>query len=293
MGFKTIFARGSSHHRRRLVGEDRAKEQAGAQSLDWWRACADPPSRSSWRARGPPDATSSRCHGVPIGGTQLVVMAGPCSVESRSRLSSWRRRGREGGRRPGAPRRRVSSRGTRPTASRARGGGLSSERGEQKRPACPSSRRSWSLTRWNWLAQHADIPPDRRAQRAEFLVLKRVADCGKPCSWKRGMSTSIQEWLLAARVRAGRGNPEVILCERGYPDIRDVPHAIHARISTQHPVIKKLSALPIPWIPRMHGPLGSKSQQWPRRAWRGADGRIIEVHNNPARRSRMGHSRQA
>jgi len=55
-----------------------------------------------------------------------------------------------------------------------------------------------------------------------FSLLKRVAECGKPVLLKRGMSTSIQEWLLSAEYVLAGGNPNVILCERGIRHLRDL-----------------------------------------------------------------------
>jgi len=88
MGFKTHLSRGDVRTIVGVVGEDRAKEQLLAlQSLDCVESVVrilQPFKLASREAH--PDATQFKVHGVPIGGTQLVVMAGPCSVESRPQL---------------------------------------------------------------------------------------------------------------------------------------------------------------------------------------------------------------
>src|SRR3990172_4306426 len=76
-----------------------------------------------------------------------------------------------------------------------------------------------------------------------FSLLKRVAECGKPVLLKRGMSTSIQEWLLSAEYVLAGGNPNVILCERG---IRTFETSTRYTLDLNAiPVVKKLSHLPV------------------------------------------------
>src|SRR2546428_2878712 len=93
------------------------------------------------------------------------------------------------------------------------------------------------------VAQHADILQIGARNVQNFSLLKRVAECGKPVLLKRGMSTSIQEWLLAAEYVLAGGNPNVILCERG---IRTFETSTRFTLDLNAiPVIKKLSHPPV------------------------------------------------
>ena len=93
------------------------------------------------------------------------------------------------------------------------------------------------------VAQHADILQIGARNVQNFSLLKRVAECGKPVLLKRGMSTSIQEWLLSAEYVLAGGNPNVILCERG---IRTFETSTRYTLDLNAiPVVKKLSHLPI------------------------------------------------
>ena len=130
------------------------------------------------------------------------------------------------------------------------------------------------------VAQHADILQIGARNIQNFSLLKRVAECGKPVLLKRGMSTSIQEWLLSAEYVLAGGNPNVILCERG---IRTFETSTRFTLDLNAiPVVKKLSHLPV-FVDPSHG-----TGHWEYVASMakaalaaGADGLIIEVHNNP------------
>jgi 3-deoxy-7-phosphoheptulonate synthase len=131
------------------------------------------------------------------------------------------------------------------------------------------------------VAEHADILQIGARNIQNFSLLKRVAECGKPVLLKRGMSTSIQEWLLSAEYVLAGGNPNVILCERG---IRTFETSTRFTLDLNAiPVVKKLSHLPV-LVDPSHG-----TGHWEYVAAMakaglaaGADGLIIEVHNNPA-----------
>jgi 3-deoxy-7-phosphoheptulonate synthase len=107
-----------------------------------------------------------------------------------------------------------------------------------------------------------------------------VAECGKPVLLKRGMSTTIQEWLLSAEYILSGGNPNVILCERG---IRTFETATRFTLDLNAvPVVKKLSHLPI-LVDPSHGTGHWEYVEAMARAGlaAGADGLLIEVHNKP------------
>src|SRR2546427_12697256 len=93
------------------------------------------------------------------------------------------------------------------------------------------------------VAQYADILQIDARSIQNFSLLRRVAETKKPVLLKRGMATSIQEWLLSAEYVLSGGNPNVILCERG---IRTFETATRFTLDLSAvPVVKKLSHLPV------------------------------------------------
>ena len=131
------------------------------------------------------------------------------------------------------------------------------------------------------VAEHADILQIGARNVQNFSLLKRVAECGKPVLLKRGMSTTIQEWLLSAEYVLAGGNPNVILCERGHPHLRDL-HPLHPRPQRDPGGEEALAPAGLRRPEPRHRALGVRVGRWPRPALAaGADGLIIEVHHNP------------
>jgi 3-deoxy-7-phosphoheptulonate synthase len=113
-----------------------------------------------------------------------------------------------------------------------------------------------------------------------FIFLKELGKTQKPILLKRGMSATIEEWLLAAEYVLMGGNHQVILCERGIRTFE--PSTRNTLDISAIPIVKKLSHLPIIVDPS-HG-TGSRSMIIPmsRSAIAaGADGLLVEVHKNP------------
>ena len=130
------------------------------------------------------------------------------------------------------------------------------------------------------VAEHADILQIGARNVQNFSLLRRVGAAGKPVLLKRGMSTSIQEWLLSAEYVLSGGNPNVILCERG---IRTFETSTRFTLDLNAvPVLKKLTHLPVVVDPS-HG-----TGHWEyvesmacAAVAAGADGLLIEVHPRP------------
>ena len=132
------------------------------------------------------------------------------------------------------------------------------------------------------VAAYADIIQIGARTMHTFRLLERVADTGKPILLKRGFHATIREWLLAAEYILKRGNPNVILCERGIRSF-DSEFARNVLDLTAIQVAKKESHLPVIADPS-HG-TGVRDYVIPmaRAAIAaGADGLIIESHPNPA-----------
>jgi 3-deoxy-7-phosphoheptulonate synthase len=130
------------------------------------------------------------------------------------------------------------------------------------------------------VAEHADILQIGARNVQNFSLLRRVAETKKPVLLKRGMSTTIQEWLMCAEYVLAGGNPNVILCERG---IRTFETATRFTLDLNAlPVVKKLSHLPVVVDPS-HGTGHWEYVEAMAMAGvaAGADGLIIEVHPRP------------
>lgn len=116
-----------------------------------------------------------------------------------------------------------------------------------------------------------------------FSLLKKVGATGKPILLKRGLSATIEEWLMAAEYILATGNPNVILCERGIRSF-DSKHTRNTLDLAVVPVLKALTHLPI-MIDPSHAT--GKAEYVPAMAMAaigaGADGLMIEVHLNPAK----------
>jgi 3-deoxy-7-phosphoheptulonate synthase len=130
------------------------------------------------------------------------------------------------------------------------------------------------------VAAHADILQIGARNVQNFSLLRRVADVRKPVLLKRGMSTSIQEWLLSAEYVLSGGNAQVILCERG---IRTFETATRFTLDLNAvPVLKRLTHLPV-MVDPSHGTGHWEYVEAMAMAGiaSGADGLLIEVHPRP------------
>jgi len=220
-----------------------------------------------------------RVNGVVIGGKDIVVMAGPCSVESEAQMVEVADRVKESGARilrGGAFKPRTS-----PYAFQGlKEQGLKYLAEARKRTGLPVVTEVLETESVELVAEYADILQIGARNIQNFTLLRRVGEMGKPVLLKRGMATSIQEFLLSAEYILAAGNPDVILCERG---IRTFETTTRFTLDLNAvPVLKKLSHLPVVVDPS-HGtghwdlvaPMAKGAVAC------GADGLIIEVHPKP------------
>jgi 3-deoxy-7-phosphoheptulonate synthase len=133
------------------------------------------------------------------------------------------------------------------------------------------------------VAQVADVLQVGARNMQNFSLLKKIGAQNKPVLLKRGMSATIEEWLMAAEYILAGGNPNVILCERGIRTF-DSRYTRNTLDLAAIPVLRKLTHLPI-MIDPSHGT--GKSDYVPAMAMAavaaGADALMIEVHPNPAK----------
>ncbi|MBI4590911.1 MAG: 3-deoxy-7-phosphoheptulonate synthase [Candidatus Rokubacteria bacterium] len=280
-GFKTHLSRGEVRTIIGIVGDDRAKEQLLAlQSLECVESVVrilQPFKLASREAH--PENTQFTVQGIAIGGKQVVVMAGPCSVESREQLMEVATKAKAAGAsflRGGAFKPRTSPYSFQGLEEE----GLKLLAEARKATGLPVVTEVMEPDKVEVVSEHADILQIGARNVQNFSLLKRVAECGKPVLLKRGMSTSIEEWLLSAEYLLSGGNPRVILCERG---IRTFETATRFTLDLNAvPVIKKLSHLPVVVDPS-HGTGHWEYVAAMARAGlaAGADGLLVEVHPRP------------
>ncbi len=224
---------------------------------------------------GPPEA------GVIVGGQELAIIAGPCAVESREQAFAAAKSVRSAGARlfrAGAFKPRTS-----PYAFQ----GL----GKEGLEILAEVRRQFGLMivtetidpeNCDLVEEYADVLQVGARNMQNFSLLKRVGRASKPVLLKRGMSATLEEYLMAAEYILSEGNYNVILCERGVRTFAD--HSRNTLDLSVIPAAKRLSHLPIIVDPS-HG-TGRRDRVTPlaRAAVAvGADGLMVEVHPQPDR----------
>jgi 3-deoxy-7-phosphoheptulonate synthase len=226
-----------------------------------------------------PTDTLVEAGGQVIGGREFVVMAGPCSVESRDQLV----RTAESVARSGAALLRGGAFKPRTSPYSFQGlgiDGLSLLEEGRRRTGLPIITEVMDPGQVERVAESADVLQIGTRNMQNFPLLKEVGRSGRPCMLKRGLSATIEEWLMAAEYIMHAGNANVILCERG---IRTFETATRNTLDLSAiPVVKRLSHLPVIADPS-HG-TGHRYLVQPMAlaaAAAGADGLIIEVHPEP------------
>ncbi len=228
-----------------------------------------------------PEGTCVRIGDVEIGGPRVVVMAGPCSVESRDQiLAAAERVARAGARilRGGAFKPRTS-----PHTFQGLGEeGLRYLREAADRFGLLVVSEVMDSSQVSLVSDYADILQVGARNMQNYHLLRELGSQKKPVLLKRGLSATIEEWLLAAEYIMIEGNYNVILCERG---IRTFETYTRNTVDISAiPVVKKLSHLPILADPS-HG-TGRRDMVLPvarAAVAAGADGLLVEVHPEPDR----------
>ncbi|HTT65366.1 MAG TPA: 3-deoxy-7-phosphoheptulonate synthase [Bryobacteraceae bacterium] len=228
-----------------------------------------------------PGGTVVKAGGVAIGGDQVVVMAGPCSVESREQIECVAAQvARAGARviRGGAFKPRSS-----PYSFQGLGAeGLQMLRAAADRNGLVVVSEVMDQTQIPLVAEYSDILQVGARNMQNFNLLRELGKLRKPVLLKRGIAATIEELLLSAEYIMAGGNYEVILCERGIRTFET--YTRNTMDISAIPVVKKLSHLPIVADPS-HG-TGRRDKVAPMAraaVAAGADGLLIEVHPDPDR----------
>ena len=214
-----------------------------------------------------------------IGGGHFAMIAGPCSVETEEQIISVARSVKEAGAailRGGAYKPRTS-----PYAFQGLGSlGLDLLRAARKATGLPICTELMDLRH---LDEFHDIDMIQIGARnmQNFDLLKEVGKTDKPILLKRGLSSTIQEWLMSAEYIMSEGNEKIILCERG---IRTYETATRNTLDLSCvPILHELSHLPVVVDPsHATGKAKLVSPMAVAATAAGADGLMIEVHNDPA-----------
>ncbi|MGH9380418.1 MAG: 3-deoxy-7-phosphoheptulonate synthase [Thermoanaerobaculia bacterium] len=228
-----------------------------------------------------PDDTVVEVRGVRIGGPELAIMAGPCSVESLEQTLSIARRVQAAGARTlrgGAFKPRTS-----PYSFQGLGvEGLKILDRVRQETGLAVVSEATDIDVLDRVAEYADIVQIGARNMQNYTLLRRAGACGRPVLLKRGLNATLDELLLAAEYILDQGNPDVILCERGIRTF--VEHSRNTLDVAILPVAKRLSHLPIIADPSHAAGRGAMVPALARAAVAaGADGLIVEVHDHPER----------
>lgn len=217
--------------------------------------------------------------GLKVGGRRIIIMAGPCSVESEPLLIDIARKVKKAGAtvlRGGAFKPRTS-----PYAFQGLGlKGLKFLAEARKETGLKIITELMDIRDMDMVCKYADIIQVGARNMQNFNLLKEVGKSKKPVVLKRGMANTVKEFLMSAEYILSEGNFNVILCERG---IRTFEDATRFTLDVSAvPVVKSLSHLPIIVDPsHAAGKWGLVGACAKAGVAAGADGLIIEVHPNP------------
>jgi len=228
-----------------------------------------------------PERSIVKINGVSIGGPEVVVIAGPCSVESREQLLDTAHAVKRSGAtmlRGGAYKPRTSPYDFQGLGIEA----LKILREAKQETGLPVVTEVMSTEDIDIICEHADMLQVGARNMQNFALLRRLATVNKPILLKRGPSATVKEWLLAAEYLLSGGNQQVVLCERGIKTFETEMRNTFDLAAVA--LARDLSHLPVIADPS-HG-TGKQSliAAVSRAAVAvGADGLIIEVHPCPER----------
>ncbi len=282
-GFQPHVTRGTERTIVAAVGSGGRRHEIEALSVapgvDNVVAIAQPFKLVSRQTRPQPSVVDVR--GVKIGGPEVVVIAGPCSVESREQLLETA----EGVKRAGATMLRGGAYKPRTSPYEFQGLGIEALkilREAREITGLPVVTEVMSTEDVDLICEYADMLQVGARNMQNFALLRRLATVKKPIPLKRGPSATVKEWLLAAEYLLSGGNDQVALCERG---IKTFETATRNTLDLSAVALaKELSHLPVVADPS-HGTgkqslIGAVSRA---AIAVGADAIIVEVHRCPER----------
>jgi 3-deoxy-7-phosphoheptulonate synthase len=263
-----------------VIGDDRPIDRAHFEMLDGVEKTVPilKPFKMASRDMHPQDTIVS-LDGIKIGGPQIIIMAGPCSVETREQIVETAQAVKEAGAqvlRGGAFKPRSS-----PYSFQGLGEpGLELLAEARQITGLPIVTEAMSPEQVPLVTRYADMLQIGARNMQNYALLQAVGKANHPVLLKRGMMSTIEELLMSAEYILSNGNPRVALCERGIRTFEK-----YTRNTTDInaiPVIKEMSHLPVVLDPS-HGTGKWEYVTAVARAGiaAGADGLIIEVHPHP------------
>lgn len=227
-----------------------------------------------------PEDTVVDVNGIKVGGNKIVMIAGPCSVEGENQICRIAQQVKDAGAcmlRGGAYKPRTS-----PYAFQGMGTkGILALDKARKLTGLPIVSELMAVEHLDEFVEHVDVIQIGARNMQNFDLLKAVGRTKKPILLKRGLANTIQEWIMAAEYIMSEGNPNVIFCERGIRTFE--PYARNTLDLSVVPIIKERTHLPIIIDPSHAAGDWKLIESLSLAAIAaGADGLIIEVHDDPA-----------
>ncbi len=280
-GLKVNLITGENYNVFGLVGDTAKIDERRVQANEWvenvQRIAA--PYKLANRMFHPEDSIID-VDGIKIGGNEpIVVMAGPCSVEGKSMIEHLAQEVKKGGAkmlRGGAYKPRTSPYAFQGMQSE----GIKCLVSAKEKTGLPIVTELMSADKIDEFVENVDLIQIGARNMQNFDLLKAVGKIDKPILLKRGLSATIEEWIMSAEYIMASGNPNVILCERG---IRTFEKYTRNTLDVSViPIIKEKTHLPIVIDPS-HATGDWKLVEAMSLAAiaAGADGLIIEVHDQP------------
>jgi 3-deoxy-7-phosphoheptulonate synthase len=228
-----------------------------------------------------PEDTVVQIGDVELGGPRIVVIAGPCAIEDREQAMTIAREVKSAGAvlfRGGAFKPRTS-----PYSFQGLGEeGLKILAQIREETGLRIATEMTSPNQVDLMMKYVDVVQIGARNMQNFELLRSAGRIGKPVLLKRGLSATIEEWLMSAEYILSEGNEQVILCERGIRTFE--PYTRNTLDLSAIPIIKNLTHLPVVIDPSHATGLREKVSPMARAAIAaGADGLMIEVHHDPSK----------
>ncbi|MDD4849930.1 MAG: 3-deoxy-7-phosphoheptulonate synthase [Gemmiger sp.] len=283
MGFEINDSTGSDTHILGLIGDTKALSQSWLLAnpvVDTCRRVSEPYKKANRKFH--PDDTVVSVGGIKIGGGNFAVMAGPCSVECESQIVEVAQRVKAAGAsilRGGAFKPRTSPYSFQ--GLRAEGLELMAKaRAVTGQPLVTELMNNEHIPLF--LDEQVDMIQIGARNMQNFELLKAVGRTNVPVLLKRGLSSTLEELVMSAEYIMAEGNPNVVLCERG---IRTFETSMRNTLDLSAvPMLKKMTHLPVVIDPSHAAGIAFMVPSLAQAAVAvGADGLMIEVHNDPAR----------
>ena len=281
MGLQINDSKGSDTHILGLIGDTKAIAESWVLAnpvVETCRRVSEPYKKANRKFH--PDDSVIDVEGVKIGGGNFAVIAGPCSIESEEQITYCAQRVKAAGAsllRGGAFKPRTSPYSFQGLEEE----GLKYMKEAGKAFDLATICEVVSLEAIEAAVKYVDMIQIGARNMQNFILLKEAGRSGLPVLLKRGLCATIDEWLNAAEYIMAEGNPNVVLCERG---IRTYETSTRNTLDLSAvPVLKERTHLPVIVDPshatgayRYVPPMAKAAVAC------GADGLMIEVHNNPA-----------